>query len=205
MLKKTFIELAGHFTTDVSLVEETWSEIETAYSNKRRHYHTLNHLENLLNQLIENKNEISDWHAILFSLYFHDIIYTVLKTNNEEKSARVAEIKMTALTVPKEIIERCKGHINATKVHATSADPDTNIFTDADLSILGAPWQTYVQYCKCVRKEYLLYPDFMYNPGRKKVLIHFLQMPKIFKIGYFFENFEVQARKNLQQEFDTLL
>lgn len=79
-------------------------------------------------------------------------------------------------------------------------DKEINLFTDADLSILGSVQSVYVNYAKQVRQEYSIYPDFMYRPGRQKVLNHFLQMKKIFKTDVFFNKYEAQARINLQHE-----
>ncbi|HLK29328.1 MAG TPA: hypothetical protein VKT28_12175 [Puia sp.] len=204
MLKETFIELLTNYTEQVSLKIELWSEIEKYYSNRKRHYHTLQHLNNLLFQLIEVKNEIQHWETILFTLYYHDIIYNSLKSDNEEKSAELAEKRMKQLFVSGDIIEQCKKQILATKSHVHSINGDTNYFTDADLSILGQTWEVYIAYCKNVRKEYSIYPDFVYNPGRKKVLHHFLTMDRIFKTEFFNSKFEIQARKNLQKEIEML-
>lgn len=48
MLKQTFIALLTKYTNDQDLITELWVEIERKYSDKKRYYHTLNHLENLL-------------------------------------------------------------------------------------------------------------------------------------------------------------
>jgi predicted metal-dependent HD superfamily phosphohydrolase len=48
MLEETFIKLIGNYTTDDRLAIQLWNEIEENYSNKKRHYHTLTHLESLL-------------------------------------------------------------------------------------------------------------------------------------------------------------
>jgi predicted metal-dependent HD superfamily phosphohydrolase len=111
---------------------------------------------------------------------------------------------MSQIGVPNSTIERCKTQILATKSHTNSADSDTNYFTDADLSVLGQPWETYLQYSGNVRKEYSLHPDFVYNPGRKKVLNHFLEMDRILKTDFYYGKFEVQARQNLKKEMDSL-
>jgi predicted metal-dependent HD superfamily phosphohydrolase len=92
----------------------------------------------------------------------------------------------------------------ATKHHQLSADEDVNYFTDADLSILGQDWGTYLDYAKKIRKEYRLYPDLAYKPGRKKVLQHFFEMESIFKTSGFRERYEAAARRNLQQELSIL-
>ena len=62
----------------------------------------------------------------------------------------------------------------------------------------------YDTYCQQVRKEYSIYPDFLYKPGRKKVLEHFLNMERIFKTTYFFDLYEAQARENLRRELSSL-
>lgn len=204
MLKNTFIKLLKNYTDDSNLTNELWAEIEENYSSKKRHYHTLQHLDYLLAQLTEIKGEIHNWEAVLFTLYYHDIIYKAQKSNNEEKSADLAVKRMKQISVPNEVIESCKKQILATKSHTKSTDSDTNYFTDADLSILGSDWDTYSLYYKNVRKEYSMYPDLLYNPGRKKVLNHFLSMDRIFKTDYFFNKLENRAKENLQKEIELL-
>jgi predicted metal-dependent HD superfamily phosphohydrolase len=205
MIKKVFIDLIKTYTDDNDLAEELWSEIEKAYSNKKRHYHTLSHLENLLSQLTLCKEQISDWNCILFSVFYHDAVYNALKKDNEEKSAELAGKRMGSINVPAQTIEKCKAQILATKSHQSSDDNDTNLFTDADLSALGQDWNSYLEYCQQIRKEYSIYPDLMYNPGRKKVLLHFLAMKRIYKTDFFFNKYEANAKKNLEREINEVL
>lgn len=51
MLKETFIGLLSNYTEHDRLNTELWNEVEKSYSNKEKHYHNLNHIENLLLQL----------------------------------------------------------------------------------------------------------------------------------------------------------
>ena len=203
-LKEIFSNLLINYTTNSSLINELWDEVEKNYSGKKRHYHTLQHLENLLITLTEVKSEIQHWESILFTLFYHDIIYTALKSDNEENSALLAEKRIQQLSVSNDIIERCKNQILATKSHSKSTDSDTNYFTDADLSVLGQPWEIYSLYYKNVRKEYAIYPDFIYNTGRKKVIQHFLSMNSIYKTDYFYNQFEKVAKENLMKELSSL-
>lgn len=92
----------------------------------------------------------------------------------------------------------------ATKDHRSAADPDTDLLTDADLAVLGRDWPVYKAYSEKIRREYAIYPDALYKPGRKAVLQHFLAMERIFKTTYFYDRFEKQSRQNLQQEYDGL-
>lgn len=205
MIKNVFTDLLSSYTNDNDLVEKLWLEIEIAYSGKKRHYHTLSHLENLLNQLSVYKEQISDWDAMLFAVFYHDAVYNALKKDNEEKSAELAEKRMLAIPVPGNVIEKCKQLILATKFHEESSDFDINVFTDADLSVLGMDWNSYLNYCQQVRKEYSIFPDLIYNPGRKKALNHFLEMERIFKTDAFYEKYELNAKKNLTREISEIL
>ena len=87
ILEQVFTELLNRYTNDRKLITQLWSDINKHYSNKHRHYHNLSHLDHLLEQLIEVKNAITDWNTILFSLFYHDVIYKPLRKDNEEKSA----------------------------------------------------------------------------------------------------------------------
>ena len=203
-LRETFSSLLRNYGVDNAATKIFWNEIETNYSDKTRYYHTLVHLANLLAHLVEVKNEIHDWQTLLFTLYYHDIIYNPVRSDNEEKSAVLAKNRMQQIGVPFDQITLCQDQILATKTHIHSEDADTNYFTDADLSILGQPWQEYSRYYKNIRKEFLIYPDAVYNGGRKKVLLHFLGMDRIFKTDYFFKKFETKAKHNLAKEVELL-
>lgn len=204
MIKQAFLTIAHHYSADKQLIEGLWAEVAQQYASKKRHYHTLAHLDNLLSLLMLVKDLIQDWDTIVFSVAYHDVVYNTLKHDNEEKSALFAQKSLQKLSVPAAQIERCMAQIIATKSHQMCKDTDTNLLTDADLSVLGQDWATYQQYYQQVRKEYAIYPDFVYKSGRKKVLRHFLEMEHIFKTEAFAQHFEAQARHNMEQELSEL-
>jgi predicted metal-dependent HD superfamily phosphohydrolase len=204
MIKSVFINLALEHHPNVKWIEQLWTEIETTYSNPKRHYHTLHHLEHLTQELECIKDKIQDWNTVLFSVFYHDLVYNPLRRDNEERSAAIAEHRLHSIDVPADKIAACKKQILATQKHIFSGDNDTDLFTDADLSILGKEWTIYKAYAQAIRKEYALYPDLIYKPGRKEVVQHFLQMEKIFKTEPFFAKYEKQARQNLQWELEEL-
>jgi predicted metal-dependent HD superfamily phosphohydrolase len=186
-----------------ALSEKLWNEIESAYNQKSRYYHNLIHIQSLFQALNPLKEQINDWEIIQFSIFYHDIIYKATKSNNEEKSAELAVNRLTEIGLEEERIESCKNQIIATKSHE-GHDSDTKFLLDADLSILGSDFQEYIQYTQQIRKEYSIYPELLYKPGRKKVLQHFLDMDQIFKTDHFYNQLENQARQNLQAELDSL-
>lgn len=204
MIESTYIELIQEYEVNTNSATELWSEISTNYSKSSRYYHNLEHLEDLHSQLTNEKSKIENWQVILFTLFYHDIVYKSTKKDNEEKSAELALKRMTQIGVNKKHIKLCFDQIIATKTHEPNPNSDTNFFTDADLSILGRESSQYKIYCKNIRKEYSIYSDFLYNKGRKKVINHFLSMDSIFKTDEFNSQYERQARKNLKAELESL-
>ncbi|MDR3022602.1 hypothetical protein [Chryseobacterium sp.] len=203
-LKNQFEQLCSSFTNDQQLINSLWKEIETKYSEKGRHYHNLLHLENMFSELEAVKSNISDFTAISFSVFYHDVIYDATSKTNEEKSAAKAEKRLAELHLDKNNISIISEQILATKSHQKSDHGDTNYLLDADLSVLGKDFKTYLEYTQNIRKEYSIYPDFLYKPGRKKVLKHFLELESIFKTEYFKEKYEAQAKENITKELQLL-
>ena len=199
MIKEEFLNSLKNYTSADSLMLSMWNDIEQNYSKPGRHYHTLAHLDTLVRLLKPYEGEFPSWDTIVFAIAYHDVIYNTLKSTNEEKSAAYAKEKLNTIAFPEKQIDSCCQLILATKRHEAS-DRYTNLFTDADLSILGADPETYRAYAKQIRKEYSVYPDIVYNPGRKKVLLHFLAMQNIFKTSDFSTLYEANARVNLQEE-----
>lgn len=204
MIKTTFNQLISNYNSTPQTAITLWEEIASQHSATGRHYHTLDHLKNLLIQLSKFKAKINNWNVMLFSLYYHDIIYNILKSNNEEKSAAFAATRLSQIGVSQQDINACKEQIIATKKHEKSNNSDINYFIDADLSILGADWETYEIYTQNVRKEYSIYPNILYKRGRRKVLNHFLGMPQIFKTAEFGSLYETQAKDNLRKELASI-
>jgi predicted metal-dependent HD superfamily phosphohydrolase len=203
MIKEEFLEAVYHYTTDGIRTDSLWKEVEMKYSSPGRHYHTLGHLDSLTRELCTFKERFSNWDAIVFAIAYHDIVYNTLKNNNEEKSAEFSVKRLSSIACPDGLISLSKQLILATKTHAAESI-EVNMFTDADLSILGSDNDTYKLYAAQIRMEYAMYPDFMYNSGRKKVLIHFLQMSTIYKSPEFAAKYEARARINLKEELETL-
>ena len=204
MFENYFKDEVERVSNDKSLLEKLWAEIKFSYGSSKRHYHNLYHLDSVIKELSIVREQINDWHTLVFSVAYHDIIYDAVKKDNEERSASLSYTRLTQLGLPELQKEKCRLQILATKNHNINVEEDTNYFTDADLSILGADPSDYLKYCEQIRKEYKLFPDFLYKPGRKKVLSHFLEMKSIFKTKFFQDKFEANARTNIANELALL-
>jgi len=204
LLKDTFIQLTIPYSSDHNVIAYLWREIEQQYNQSKRFYHTFTHLQNLLEQLEPLRNQVDDWESVMFALFYHDIVYNVLKKNNEEKSAELAKKRLSQIKVSDPVIQKTVELVLATESHKLHQSNDINLFTDADLSVLGSDWNAYSVYSRQVRKEYGIYPDLVYKPGRKKVLLYFLGLNNIYKTAFFAGKFENQARSNLRRELEEL-
>ncbi|GAA4324941.1 hypothetical protein [Flaviaesturariibacter amylovorans] len=183
--------------------ESLWHELEAAYQEPQRHYHTLAHLDALAEVLAPLWTEVDDAATLVLAIAYHDAVYDPARPDNEERSAELAAARTDGfLAAPQQ--QRLRRHILATKAHQPAGDPDTDLFTDADLSILGAPADSYDRYAADVRAEYSIYPDALYRPGRAAVLRRFLAADRVFKTPYFYNQYEASARANLQRELSRL-
>jgi len=203
-LQLEFQHIVSQYSTDQNLIQSYWLEIKKQYETVERHYHNLTHLKNILEELNEIRTEINDWETILFSVFYHDIIYDARAQDNEEQSAQLAKERLTILQLPKSKTDLIVNQIIATKQHQKSTNSDTNYFLDADLSILGKDWEQYKSYYQNIRKEYAIYSDDVYSQGRKKALTHFLTFETIFNTTHFKLKYENQARLNIENELNSL-
>jgi predicted metal-dependent HD superfamily phosphohydrolase len=203
MFQQELIASFKNLTDDEQLIDYLLRNIVTAYTSPNRHYHNLQHLDNLTRELKPLQSFIKDWNVLILAIGYHDFVYDAQRQDNEEKSAAYAVAALHNILATDKL-ERCTKMVLATKTHHDTLDVDTNYFTDADLSILGKPESEYVIYLQQIREEYRLFPDLIYKPARRKVLKHFLQMGRIYKSGYFYDRYELQARKNLARELDDL-
>ncbi|QNR25473.1 HD domain-containing protein [Croceimicrobium hydrocarbonivorans] len=203
-LKNTWHQLVARYSSEEQLIEDLWLEIEKAHSSPKRHYHNLEHLQYMLKLALKFQQSIQDLDTLLFSIFYHDFVYQATKSDNEERSAEVATQRLQKLSLANSKIQNCQAQILATKSHENIGDKDCDFLLDFDLAILGDEPAVYESYCQKIRKEYSIYPNYLYRKGRKKVLEHFLAMEWIFKTAEFRDSHEKQARQNLKMELGRL-
>ena len=179
-----------------------WSDLEKVYSHKSRHYHNLNHLQEMIVCWEQEKPHLHFPDEVLYAIFYHDYIYKSTKKNNELKSAERAVVLLPSVTIVNS--ERIFNLILSTKDHQCSSNEDEKWLIDFDLKILSKEWEDYILYAQQIRKEYRIYPDFMYNPGRKKALQHFLENKYIYQTDTFRNLYEAKARENVNREIAFL-
>lgn len=183
-------------------INALWQQLEKVYSAPSRHYHNLSHLEEMMALFDVYESQLQFSKEVAYSIFYHDYVYKVTRKDNELKSAEKAiSILPTDAHLNKELVYEM---ICATQLHQHNAMEDINWLIDFDLRILAKEWNEYSIYCNQIRKEYRIYPNFMYKPGRKKALEHFLQHEFIFQTEAFRTQYELKARANIEREIELL-
>lgn len=204
-MKDAWWELLRHRTEDEQMITKLWNELEKQYGSPKRHYHNADHLQNLLDQAKKFQDQVEDYEVLLYSIWYHDLIYNTLRQDNESKSAKRAKQVLSQLGFSEAQIKRCAQQIVLTKTHKKTKDSDAAWFLDFDLSVLAWNWRRYEQYTESIRQEYALYPNFLYKKGRRQVLAHFLEKEHIFQTAHYQKHFEAAARANLNRELELLI
>nr|WP_294939341.1 hypothetical protein [uncultured Flavobacterium sp.] len=201
-LQQKYTELLLKIGFPTATIQTHWSDLEKAYSKKARHYHNLNHLREMIACFDNYNAQLQHPNEVLYAIFYHDYIYNSTKKDNELKSA-----EFSVKILPKEAnldAQLVFDMILATKDHQPNGNEDGKWLIDFDLKILAKDWKDYKTYFGQIRKEYSIYPDFLYNPGRKKALEHFLEHKFIFQTEEFRTQYETKARENIKREIELL-
>ncbi len=199
-------KLISKYTDDKLFLDYHWEEVKGFYTEEKRYYHNLNHISHMLHFAENDQADLVDYDILQFAIWYHDIVYKATKSNNEEKSAEFAQKQLKTLQIDPKRVEICEKLIISTKKHEilNTQNQDNAYLLDWDLAILGTAWETYEAYTQKIRKEYAMFPNFMYKKGRKKVLQHFLERPQIYYTEKYHDLWEANARKNIQKELTLL-
>jgi len=171
------------------------------YSSPGRHYHTIGHIEDCLQQLARIEGLNGEEREILTQAFlWHDAVYDPVRSDNEECSAALAVGHCDA-----GIRDEIRRLILLTKSHIVDdTDRLGSIMVSIDLSILGADAAGYAKYAAAIREEYGHVPQADYTKGRAAVLKRFLERPVIFPYPPLRERLEQAARRNITKEMTEL-
>ena len=168
-----------------------------AYAEPHRKYHTLQHLHECLDLLAPATAAAARPCEVEVALWFHDAIYDVRRSDNEERSADWASAAVAAAGVAAAIVERIRSLVLATKHTGSPGSDDERLLVDVDLAILGAPAQRFAECERQIRAESSWVPQPLFDEKRGAILRSFLDRERIFATPLFHSRFEAAARVNL--------
>ena len=207
-MKTAFAKLLQVYAIDHQTIADCWQNIVTHYQQPHRHYHTLHHIQALLEQFDGIKDQLKQPESVLLAIFYHDVIYQTQDKpamSNERQSAAYFIAELGGF-LPIDLQNRVVELIIATEKHelADTNDSDMAYFLDMDLRILGQTDLVYQAYCQQIRLEYQHVAKVLYNFSRKKALKRFLDRKRLYFTQRFSTQYEQQARQNIKSEIKTL-
>jgi predicted metal-dependent HD superfamily phosphohydrolase len=175
------------------------------WSEPQRRYHTLDHLTAVLDHVDVLEETADDPDLVRLAAWFHDAVYLPDRSENEERSARLAERALPEAGLSADATAEVARLVRLTVTHAPSADdPNGQVLCDADLAILASPADAYAAYTAAVRQEYAFVPPDAFREGRAAILRQLLDLPRLFHTPYGTREWEGPARDNLTNELTLL-
>ncbi|MEU3254423.1 hypothetical protein [Streptomyces sp. NPDC006997] len=175
------------------------------WAEPQRRYHTLAHLTAVLDHIDVLEEYAADPDVVRLAAWFHDAVYFPDRSENEERSARLAERALPEAGVPEAKTAEVARLVRLTVTHDPAPDdPDGQVLCDADLAVLAAAPSAYAAYTAAVREEYGFVPNDAFREGRAAVLRQLLALPRLFRTPYGAERWEATARHNLTGELEML-
>jgi predicted metal-dependent HD superfamily phosphohydrolase len=174
------------------------------WSEKHRHYHTLQHLRECFEHLVAARPDMQRPAEVAMALWFHDAIYEPARDDNEKRSADWAGETLLRAGVPEAAAQRVYDMVMATLGHAPQADSDAQLLVDIDLSIFGADAARFDESNEQIHREYAHVPEDQWRVGRKRVLRGFLDRPRLYCTDRFHGLLGERAKQNITRALALL-
>jgi len=134
--------------------EPIYQALLARYAEPHRKYHTAQHLAECLAAFETVKLLPPHPAEVEAALWFHDAVYDVRRSDNEELSAEWARSALLAGAARPEAAELVSALVLTTRHTAAPATPDEHVLVDIDLAILAASQARFAEYEHQIREEY---------------------------------------------------
>lgn len=181
-----------------------FSHLAAAYAEPGRAYHTAEHIRDCLVQLDMSREITRHPDEVEAAIWFHDAVYLPGASDNEDRSARLAQTALLACAVPLEVSRRVAELVLATRHLTLPREPDGQLLCDIDLSILGREPEIFDEFERRIRREFAWVPEPVYRRSRSEVLAGFLRRKSIYQTEFFRARYEQPARANLERSLRNL-
>ncbi|MGW4893697.1 HD domain-containing protein [Kitasatospora sp. NPDC004240] len=180
-------------------------ELLRRWSEPQRHYHTTAHLRAVLGHVDTLAGHAEAPDAVRLAAWFHDAVYRPDRSENEERSAALAERALAEAGLPGTLVAEVARLVLLTVTHHPEpGDRDGEVLCDADLAVLGGTPEAYGAYAAAVRAEYAFVPEPDFRAGRAAVLRQLLALPALYRTPTALARFDGPARTNLAAELARL-
>jgi predicted metal-dependent HD superfamily phosphohydrolase len=197
--------------------EKLFSALIHKYSEEHRAYHSVFHLNFLLEEFQDYSNHIFVDEATRREMYltilYHDAVYDIVHKlsgerakpgDNEDDSIKYfnAHRILVNSKLREDITQNVISNIELSKYKNFKSEC---LFGDFDLASLGSSWHRYTKNSERVTAEFLAYfgSDEVFK-GRLFFLEKILASDRIYFSDYFYMNYEAKARDNISRDVELL-
>lgn len=189
-------------------VGAAFNNLTYRYCEHWRAYHTLAHIEAMLDELdLFRKSPESipvDLEVVEMVAWYHDIVCEPLASLNEENSAELFKVDAFNLRLKVEPVEKVIRAIIATKHIVPAVDINERAACDIDLTILGKAKDVFDNYERQIYREYDRLLPAQFCAGRLPIVKNIVSRPRIYLTDFFRDKYEVAARENLARSIERL-
>jgi len=183
---------------------DCWAALLGRWTEPHRRYHGIGHLSAVLLFIDEYADHAADADAVRLAAWYHDAIYDPQASDNEERSAAMAQSQLGALGLPGERVDEVARLVRLTTGHdPAEGDRNGELLNDADLMVLASPPEAYVAYLNAIRDEYAHVSDADFQAGRTAVLDALLAVPRLYRLEAL-APMQAAARRNMTAELSLL-
>jgi predicted metal-dependent HD superfamily phosphohydrolase len=197
--------------------EKLFSALMHKYTEEHRSYHSLFHLNNLLEELQDYCNYISlddsTKRELYLTILYHDSVYDIIHRlsgekvkpgDNENESIKYFKKHryLVSNSLSENITQNIVNNIEASKYKKFKSEC---LFGDFDLAALGASWNKYHKNSERIIEEFSTYftPQEVFT-ARLQFLSKLLEVDRIYYSEYFYMNYEIRAKENITKDVELL-
>jgi len=180
--------------------ENMFYVLKRAYNERHRRYHDAGHIRQCLEDFGPARDMMREPLSVELAIWFHDAVLVTGASDNESRSAELAQEMLWAGGVPDKVAVRVPALIMATKhdEKLSPRDPDAIMLVDIDLSPLGAHPKLFDDNAQRIRREMNMSNKEFF---RKQALFFkkLFERQNIYGTDLFHDKYEKQARRNIER------
>jgi predicted metal-dependent HD superfamily phosphohydrolase len=195
------LPLLGRWNDALPGQDALFLDLLDRWGEEHRTYHGRTHLLAVLEALDLLAEPAEPHRTVLLAAWFHDAVYRGVAGQDEEESARLAEVRLAHAGLPAVEVDEVARLVRMTAEHRPEpGDAAAALLSDADLSVLGGDPAAYARYLAAVRQDFAHIGDDDFAAGRAAVVRQLLALDPLFHTPRGRDLWLEPARRNLQGE-----
>ncbi len=183
--------------------QATFELLLSAHNDSARRVHTAQHLLDCFSTLKRWHKETQFFHQVAMAIWFHDALFDPQRHDNEARSARLANDRLSAAAVAPEVVQRIRELIISTRPGEQLHNREARLLHDIDRAVFGSSTEHYNRYERNLRYENMHIGDFIYRRKRIEQLQLLLSKSQLYLTDSAQAELQVPAVANLKRWLDA--